>query len=389
MNLFIKKTIYFLAVLFAVIFAIPIYVLSVSGELTSIDEVVAAQNNRDSLFLYGAAYYDHTQSYKLKSIKVRKPRIITIGSSRVLQFRSKFFKDPSVFFNAGRTIYKIRHIIYFLQKMPEDAKPDIIILGLDQWLFNEKYIDERMKKNYEVVNDSNYIDHFHNTVNSFTVIKDNYRSVYKDILDNKIQINQLRKEENNVGLMAKFVGDGYRNDGSYYYKERIEMGAVLSPAFKDYEFKLTSSYIEQGAGQFVHNTVIYKKAIQDLEDLFNYCRKKDIKVLGFLPPIPHQVYQTMLSKEQAYEYLDSLPYVIGKVHENYGHCFHNFSDFQYFGAEDSEALDGYHGSEKTYLRLFIKMAESCDYLKEHVDINYLNKKLDECNNYFEVFYHEL
>lgn len=40
-----------------------------------------------------------------------------------------------------------------------------------------------------------------------------------------------------------------------------------------------------------------------------------------------------------------------------GFAYYDFSDFASVQAPDEEAIDGFHGSERTYLRLFIQMLE--------------------------------
>ena len=51
-------------------------------------------------------------------------------------------------------------------------------------------------------------------------------------------------------------------------------------------------------------------------------------------------------------------------------------DIKDLGATDYETLGGSkHGSEKAYLRIFIKMRRNCDILKNYVDLNRLNQLL--------------
>jgi len=56
------------------------------------------------------------------------------------------------------------------------------------------------------------------------------------------------------------------------------------------------------------------------------------------------------------------------------------------GASDEETLDGFHGSEKAYLRLFIKMAENDKILGFcGQDLKYLNERLNSSKGPFSVF----
>lgn len=48
-------------------------------------------------------------------------------------------------------------------------------------------------------------------------------------------------------------------------------------------------------------------------------------------------------------------------------------------------LDFNHGSEKTYLRLFIKMAESNNQLNKYADVDNLRQRLYNSISNFEIF----
>jgi len=55
------------------------------------------------------------------------------------------------------------------------------------------------------------------------------------------------------------------------------------------------------------------------------------------------------------------------------------------GATDSEAVDGYHVSEKANLRLLIQMAEQNSVLKKTVNLDWLKKILLDSKNKTNVF----
>ena len=56
----------------------------------------------DDPILYRPRYGNRDLDFKVISANLRQPEVMTVGSSRVLQFRSLFFdKQPHAFYNGG------------------------------------------------------------------------------------------------------------------------------------------------------------------------------------------------------------------------------------------------------------------------------------------------
>src|SRR6185369_8412296 len=96
-----KKT-FFLKLFFILfpvvaILALPVYVLTVSGEFAQPDRVLDKQLGSDKNILYAGAYANFEEYYRLEGILKTKPDVIAIGNSRALDFRQQFF-NPGVKF---------------------------------------------------------------------------------------------------------------------------------------------------------------------------------------------------------------------------------------------------------------------------------------------------
>jgi hypothetical protein len=69
-----------------------------------------------------------------------------------------------------------------------------------------------------------------------------------------------------------------------------------------------------------------------------------------------------------------------------GYTLIDASDMANLGASDKEALDGFHGSEKSYLRLILKLASIDNKLKDVLmPFPYLEGKLKSAKGDLEVF----
>jgi hypothetical protein len=71
----------------------------ITGELSNPDKIISYQSKNN--ILYGLAYSNPVKYFKLKNVEYKKPEIISLGTSRVLQFRDFFFKKPGLFYNSG------------------------------------------------------------------------------------------------------------------------------------------------------------------------------------------------------------------------------------------------------------------------------------------------
>lgn len=107
------------------------------GETWPLERVIHAQELNPHAFFCREAIDQGTFRYKYLQILRRRPEIIALGSSRVMQFRSEMFgrQGPS-FYNAGGVIHSIQDLNDLIDRLPRDATPKIAILGIDFWWLN-------------------------------------------------------------------------------------------------------------------------------------------------------------------------------------------------------------------------------------------------------------
>ncbi len=115
-----------------------LFILTLSGELFSPDRIIACQSTDNGLI--GLAYSNPIKYIKLKITEHKKPKILLLGTSRVMQFRDFFFNNPELFYNAGGAISKIKDFNIFINTL-ETENIQIVIVGLDQYFFNKNWDD--------------------------------------------------------------------------------------------------------------------------------------------------------------------------------------------------------------------------------------------------------
>lgn len=373
----IKLAVFMLPFIF--IFCFSSFVLMVSGELTPIDRVIEEQNQTDRQIYLGLAYSDPTRSYKIRSLVLRRPEFVILGTSRTTQFRSSFIVSPKKFYNASKAIARVTHLRRFLDSIPIGCEPRVIVLGLDQYFFSPRW---------ENLKEVEAVSAYPSKQNWLDILQYGYFKVPDDFLKGKFSLNDLlRRRNNRIGINAVVNGNGLRNDGSYYYAREIRE-IDNSDKNYDYRFRNTIELVNGGGYRFEYSSEILKGAIEELDLFLRECKSRSIYVVAFLPPYPHVVYEKIAAMKDKYAYIIKLGTTLQSIFPKYGYQLYDFSDLAVTGASDKEMIDGLHTSEKASLRIFIRMSLKNKTLRKYVDVGNLKKELNASNNYYSVIYDE-
>jgi hypothetical protein len=336
-----KVLVYLLPVL--LFFALPYIILEVAGELKDLSNVKVAQGN-----LLGLAYSDQSKDYKLRELLVRRPAVLAVGTSRVLQIRNFFFKEPQTFFNGGMVISKIGDLPCLTDEWSRaNYRPEVIILGVDHFFFNEQWDDLKGKCEYNT------------KVSGLNLLSKSSLDVYASLIDGKIQLKKVMDNYHLYGLTAIMNSAGFRTeDGSYYY------GKVITD-FKNgtkVSFEEAETRIKRGTMRLKWGAEVNENAVNILKSFVDYCAKKNIELVMFMPPYPTSVYKRMVDSGK-YGYVIKLDSSLS----SHNLRVHNFSSLESIGSEDNEAVDGLHGSEVAYLRLIRELCKQEPLLEKYVD----------------------
>lgn len=238
----------------------------------------------------------------------------------------------------------------------------MLIISIDQYFFNSYW--DNLKDapfNYE---------YRHSITTAFL---QNIFEVYSHIFSGELNLSQLIYSHH-VGFLAKMTGDGFREDGSYYYHRIISDPSSCA----DYRFRDTYTRIKEGRTRFEYCTSVNKKAVEVLEELLIFCYNHQIKLIAYLPPYAPSVWKLMTASDEytgKYTYLKSIDEEIRPLFERYHYPLFDFSDGGAIGSRDAEFIDGFHGSEKTYLRMMVEMVRKDQsvgrYFRDTTELNQL------------------
>lgn len=359
MKRFIKNLfLFFLPVLLFFTAMIPFYRAAVnSGEFRDLQENIKAQRNNQSILL-GLGYNEQTPYYKLSNANYYKAEVIALGTSRVMQFKKEFFK--SNFYNCGGAVGgNYNEYINFLKNLT--YKPKVILLGLDQWVFNDAW--NQSCKEY-----TGFIKIEQEKRNKAVMLK----KIVKDWKHKKWKLSDLDMYPNNIGFNGRIKDAGFMADGSYYYGDvyRNPQGQ------KDYLFKDTYVRIMKGNGRFEWGMHIDTDTMKQLRSLLAYCSDNQIRVVGILPPFAPSVYGKMKATGN-YGYLDEIEPACRKLFDGYGCELFDYTDITNLKGTDAYFVDGFHGSDVLYGIILQDMSVQSALLAQHIDRNKLTELLSK------------
>ncbi|UPT71373.1 MAG: hypothetical protein M0D53_02955 [Flavobacterium sp. JAD_PAG50586_2] len=305
------------------------------------------KSNRKAII--GYSYNEKNYRYlKWKKLMIHKRfEVIALGSSRVLQFRENMFETS--FYNAGYTISGVADFVPFLKTIPKEKHPKYLIIGLDQWMFNKNWDEIKTIKNA-----SFWKEAFRKNPDIKTIFK-----TWQDLLASKYSLN-MSNHKNKIqliGLNACVNNLGFRNDGSMQYGIDIEKKIANDTTANDYNFKDTFSRIEDERIQFKYGNSINPKAISELEKLLTYCKNNQIHVVAFFPPFADAVNKKM-NDSKKFGYRDHLYQRCNPLFKKYSFELYDYSSLKTINSNDSEVIDGFHGSEMTYAKMLLNILNS-------------------------------
>lgn len=316
---------------------LPVYL----GEYIPLRDIAQMQMGEEQT-VFGQGHRDDFRIYKFISTELRQPNVLALGSSRVMQFRSEIFDNPSTFYNAGGGASNILEMQTFLEELPETYEPDLLIIGIDQDWFNPN----TTRIHSEVVENRGGFNEVINYSRQMFSALLTHDFDWARLLNRRVP---LRDDVRAIGVSAAIGGSGFRNDGSQrYYLSTDSTEERLADVVVRLE---TSGFRFEFADQYD------TEAFATLVDLVERCRARGINVVGFLPPYPPSIYSRMVENGN-HHYMMSLSGAAADLFADNDYPFYDFGDGgEFVNLGDDTYIDGFHGGEWVYLQMFVRMLQ--------------------------------
>lgn len=362
MNPFARKLLLFFAPLLA-IFSAPALVLVASSEWLSADEIAKLHFEGPRDAVYGPAYTNPDARYKLVGALLRRPKLLAMGSSRALEYRSDLFTLPDgAFYNVGLLTERLFEFRRAFRQLPlDDCKG--IILVLDQWNFNPNWpnvVDNPLYEREISAGDSNVLNALQRSV----------WSVWHDLASGHLELTAVLAGGHNLGVNARVRGNGFRWDGSYYYAD-----VLADPVHaKDYQFKNSLGRVASGSNRYEFATDVDPRALDELRLLLAEARRRGLNVVAYLPPYAPTV-EHALRNGGRHTYMAKIAAAVAPVFEEAGYPFFDFTSCESLGCTDAEFVDGVHAGTKADARILLELVKAAPWLKAWVDVDVVTARI--------------
>jgi hypothetical protein len=314
--------------------------LSASGETQTIEKLVAEQQATQAL--YGSALFEDDFNYKLELIRVRKPDVVALGSSRALQFREEFFSVP--FVTAGRAMNSIPEGSRFIDEMLKIHRPRLVIIALDVWWLNANRREPRTSRR-DLTNTRSIISSFWSYVNESKISAVRTLRVVMGGHGNPVSARPA------IGIAALARGGGFRPDGSRDYGLRY---FGLDPSFEDKKFANARFRVRNGTSLLNFGEDINRERLGQLHEMVVRLKDAGVQVVGVLPPFAPTIIRLIKQKPKQYAYIPKARAAYAALPIS----VHDFLESRSLQNSDCEFADGLHAGDVTYQRMLLRMAEA-------------------------------
>jgi peroxiredoxin len=324
-----------------------------TGEIQPVVQVVQAMDGYEEKARFMRKYIDQAlYRFKHISLELKKPRVVALGTSRVMQFRHHFFGIPSgEFFNAGGMIQHLRDLEEYARELPSNGTTQVIILGVEMWWFNDRWAEiQENQKNYLIERDRD--DAFDGFAHARLLQLSIQGSLFGGDFADLSMINLLKLLRNHptasksqkFGLIAVSKGSGFRADGSFDYSV-TEPSQSERWTFKDIENPPVAERIKLGTSGFEPVSGVSTTRIERFRFALRLLRAKGVSVICFVPPFASSVVSVLEQEPSSAAmwkgYLSDIPFV---AREEGAACF-VFRTPTDLGLDDRSMFDGLHGME--------------------------------------------
>ena len=357
-QLFLKKGLIGLA-----LFTVEAYYFDV-GENGSQDRFIQSLESNQEVIVEQAVQ-SNLRELKLLALDYYNPEVVTIGNSRVNNFRKNMFK-PYSFYNLSRITTKFNEIKLELSRLDSSSNLRVVFVIIEPFRF-------RMTEQDKVKTDK-YSDPRRTTKKTLEIVNKKNRYLFKN--------SNIFKPElypNNIGIKAVTKDRGFRSlDGSVKLGRQSHL--ELSKQKKRMQ-NYNARYPNLDKKEIFrhYNCDLNPNMIRSYIELVDFAKSKNITIVGFTPPYSQHVQDIMnadTTKYRLWHQFNSEAFQ-SKLKSISGY-YYNFVDFGKINSNTYEMIDLIHPSEKICAKMLLSMLEDGALAKlfPKIDKNYLIERIN-------------
>ena len=340
---------------------------------------IASEQSQTERVVWLGSFKDYAP-YKLERIKRVQPEVLLVGSSRCGQARAQMFR-PYVAYNACLTAWPLTHVVDFIDRATRVAKPRIVIVALDYFLFGD-FLAEAWQKERTM---------------DFSQGLDSHRRKLHDVADFVIRNNgdrdailaavtapQTEPVDGNrlVGTEAIRGKFGFRQDGS----------VMVAPPYRRIADETLSRGPQYVTSSFPGAPQLSERQFGEIERLSRRAHERQFQVIAIQYPFLESAAAFLDTNESYWPYSgiwrDLKSEQTANRFARLGISFFDMSRTQ-TSQDPNNFFDPAHPSERGMLKTYLALLEKPDFAKylPRIDRSSLAADLDRGQNEQFDLYH--
>jgi hypothetical protein len=340
------------------IFSAPVFLFAAvieallwrAGETWPLERVIRYQETHPRSFFARLMIDQGTFRYKYLQVLRQRPKILVLGSSRMMQFRAEMFgQQASHFYNGAGLVHSVEDLEVLFDRLPTEATPKILILGIDFWWLNP---NEKREANDAFVRGADEDGTFRWQGHA------NALSQFLCHLDSLVELVRTakRRDPDAIGLQAIFHRQGFRRDGSKRFHFKVPTTPEeWSRRFPSKEF--AERDILGGGPHFAFADGISAQLLGQLRLTLEKIKTRGVLVIGYSPPLlaewAHLVLEAPRQKEYWRDFHENVP----KMFRELGIPLFDVKTPADLGLDDRYMRDGYHAHDTFNLHVLRHFCE--------------------------------
>jgi hypothetical protein len=335
-----------------------------AGDSWPVEKALAAQQRYADETLYGRGYFSQQFGlYKLAGIRHKRPLILAVGSSRVMQIRDFMFTPlDGHFYNAGgmlRNAFDLNWLANAFVKRNLPI-PKVIIVGLDPWWLRAN----RGLRTWLTDEDEAF---------SFIAHYEAMRGIGNrwglgDLVDSILLPSKSPYfNYHAIGSAARKHGHGFRKDGSRQYSPKMLLEYLKNPRYVDRETPPAIDRIHQLRSQFTIPIIRDNKRVQLILKSLLMMQEIGIEVYAFMPPFSSEAFKALDESVELRLWWQYYKNDFANLLKENGIDVIPVSQPADLGLSDLYMIDGFHASEvymAYIINTLVENAHSSSYLKK-------------------------
>ncbi len=248
--------------------------------------MIAAQQSRTERLVWLGTFKDYAP-YKLERIKQVRPEVLLVGSSRCGQAREQMFR-PYVTYNACLTAWPLTHVVDFVDRATTVAKPRVVVVALDYFLFGDFLADVWRKE--RTMDFAQGIDSHRRKLHD---VADFVTRAHGDLdaIRSAMMTPQLEPVDNNrlIGTEAIRGKFGFRKDGS----------VMVAPPYRNAAAETLARGAQYVTSSFPGAPHLSEREFGEIERLSRLSRERGFSVIAIQYPLLESA-AAFLDTDEAY-----------------------------------------------------------------------------------------